>query len=113
MSVSDVEFGMRVKQLRKELGRSQASVSEATGISQGGLSKMESGLYAVSLHQAVALSAALGVSLQDLLTGTRPDEGDLLVEVARLNAEIARLRAGLIRVGNHASAIERGEAATS
>ena len=108
MSAIDAEFGARLKQLRKDQGRSQASLSATTGISQGGLSKMESGLQVVYLYQAVSLSAALGVTLQDLLTGTRPDESDLLAEVARLNAEIARLRAGLRRVAHSAASVERG-----
>lgn len=113
MSAIDVVFGERLKQFRKEQCRSQASLSAATGISQGGLSKMESGIQVVYLYQAVALSAALGVTLQDLLTGTRPDESDLLVEIARLNAEIGRLRAGLTRVGFLASSIEHGAAESS
>jgi transcriptional regulator with XRE-family HTH domain len=113
MSAIDVVFGERLKQFRKEQGRSQASLSEVTGVSQAGISKMESGVQVVYLHQAVALTAALGVTLQDLLTGTRPSEDDLLVEVGRLNAEIGRLRSGLARVGHLAASIGRGSEASS
>ncbi|MFO6419239.1 helix-turn-helix domain-containing protein [Hylemonella sp. W303a] len=60
-------FGRNVRQRRRILGFSQERLGELTQMGRPTVAAIEAGRQAVALHQAVALSSALGVSLGELV----------------------------------------------
>jgi transcriptional regulator with XRE-family HTH domain len=60
------EFGLRIKELRKAAGLSQAALAKAAGVSQSRLSDWELGRFAPSITDAPELATALGVTVADL-----------------------------------------------
>ena len=63
----DLLFSVALGQLRKHHKVSQAALSEATGLTASAISKISHGSQRVSITQAVAWTAAVGVSLSDLV----------------------------------------------
>ena len=57
------DVGERIRTRRKELGLKQHEAGATAGIGQPQWSSFESGRSAISLEQAMAVSAALGVSV--------------------------------------------------
>lgn len=64
------KFGERVKELRTELGMSQAGLGKASGFSQSNIGWIEAGSGKDPKKQALALADALGSSPEWLLHGT-------------------------------------------
>lgn len=62
-------IGNRIKSRRKQLGISLGELEKRTGITNSALSKIERGLVAVSAENLYAISQALDVSIEWLLTG--------------------------------------------
>ena len=60
-------FGSTLREVRQERGLSQERLAELTGLSTNFVGEMERGLKAPGLGVIVRLSAALGVSVHDLL----------------------------------------------
>lgn len=92
-------IGDEIRQARLDAGRSQRAVARAAGVSQGYLSKIESGLAEPSLIVLRFLSAALGA---DLAVRTYPNTGprirdrfQLLMEEAVLELVHGRWRPDL------------------
>lgn len=65
-------IGNRIKSRRKQLGISLGELEKRTGITNSALSKIERGLVAVSAENLYAISQALDVSIEWLLTGVEP-----------------------------------------
>lgn len=65
--------GQRMREARKARGLTTAEVAEAAGISQGNYSDMEGGRKSPSIRTLAALSEALGISTDWILTGERPE----------------------------------------
>lgn len=71
-------IGSRIKNRRKQLGISLGELEKRTGITNSALSKIERGLVAVSAENLYAISQALDVSIEWLLTGV--EQGFLIQE---------------------------------
>lgn len=67
-------IGQRIKELREDKGLSLAALAEVTGLKKSGLSSYENDKYEPSAKATVALSEALEVTTDYLLTGKKlPD----------------------------------------
>ena len=62
-----VEFGLRLKELRKEKGLSQEELSEASGLHRTYISDIERGERNVSLKNIEKIAKALGVDMKELI----------------------------------------------
>lgn len=88
----DISICFRMKQLRRELGLTQAEIAEKTGIEKSSVSAYEKGTRAPAAVAAAKIAKALGVSL-DYLCGINDDryEGiiakDVDLDISRLNFE--------------------------
>lgn len=89
--MSDLGMGPRVKELRKLRGLSLQQVSDRAGMTKSWLWEIEQGRQTnPTINSAVALSRALGVSL-DYLTGLSTTMPDLHPEAMRIAVEIDAL----------------------
>lgn len=65
MILTGVEvFGMVVKERRKQLGYTQAYISEVTGISTSFISDLENGKKTVELGKAIFIANLLGLDIE-------------------------------------------------
>ena len=80
-----MSLGTRIRERRKDLGWTQAKLSEESGISQQMLSKLERGV-AFGTTEIVDLARALGVSAYWLETG----EGPMIEEITQEDLQIIR-----------------------
>lgn len=65
MILTSVEvFGMVVKERRKQLGYTQAYISEVTGISTSFISDLENGKKTVELGKAIFIANLLGLDIE-------------------------------------------------
>lgn len=62
----ELAIGRQVRQFRKQLGMNVSDLGNATGLSQGMISKIENGLTSPSLATISALSAALNIPVTSL-----------------------------------------------
>lgn len=63
------DFGVRLEQLREDVGMSQTALAKRAGTSQSAISEMERGNRKPSFNMLRKLARALGVSLPHLLGG--------------------------------------------
>lgn len=68
----DISIGERIKSRRKELNITQVQIREATGISSGNMSGIESGKSLPSASALIELSKVLNCSIDWMLTGNSP-----------------------------------------
>ena len=61
--------GARVRMIREALGRDQASLAKAVGLTRTSIVNLEAGRQRVQLHQLSKLAAALGTTEKHLLRG--------------------------------------------
>lgn len=61
--------GARLRVLRLRLRLNQNAVAESAGISNTALCKIESGAQTIKLEEAIAIGRALGVSIDEFLSG--------------------------------------------
>src|SRR5437870_1060971 len=66
-------IGERIRQRRKELGRTQEALAEAAELSKSFVSEMEGGVAAASGLVYLRVAQALDVQVQWLLTGALPE----------------------------------------
>jgi Zn-dependent peptidase ImmA (M78 family)/transcriptional regulator with XRE-family HTH domain len=83
MTVSHRELGRRIAQARQLRGLSQVELSEAVGLSQSAVSRIESGERSVDSIELAELAAALDLSVLDLLEKTRPLPTALAARLSR------------------------------
>jgi transcriptional regulator with XRE-family HTH domain len=62
--------GERVRALRTGRGLTQVRLAERAGISRPSLANVEAGRQNIGVRQLCSLAAALGVRVEELLTGT-------------------------------------------
>lgn len=92
--MSDLGIGARAKELRKLRGLSLQQVCDRAGMTKSWLWEIEQGRQTnPTINSAVALSRALGVSL-DYLTGLSTTVPDLHPEAIRIAVEIDALLRG-------------------
>lgn len=77
-----VAFSKNLRSWRQARGLSQAELSDFSGIGRATIASIEGCRQAVLLHQAVALSAALDVSLTQLIQTPLGDLEELRGQVA-------------------------------
>ena len=64
MKISDAQsFGAMIKSRRKQLGYTQAFISEMTGLSVSFLSELENGKKTIQLEKAIQVAMLLGLDL--------------------------------------------------
>lgn len=59
--------GQNIKNARVEKGLSTYRISELTGISQSGISKLENGKRSIKVDDLIRIAKALGVTATDLI----------------------------------------------
>ena len=59
--------GMNIRIARRQAGFTQIQLSEATGIDQASISRMENGKQSITLDYLKRIAGALGVPLQELV----------------------------------------------
>ena len=59
--------GTEIREARKRAGITQVQLSEATGIDQASISRMENGRQGITLAYLIRIARALGVDLGDLV----------------------------------------------
>ncbi|MGE8318880.1 MAG: helix-turn-helix domain-containing protein [Comamonas sp.] len=65
----DAAFGAAVRARRAQLGITLDQLAQASGVSPGALSRVERGLLATSLRNAMAIARGLGCELGELVQG--------------------------------------------
>jgi len=70
--IMDTSIGKRIKNRRKELNITQIQIRDATGISSGNMSGIESGKSLPSASALIELSKILNRSIDWILTGSSP-----------------------------------------
>lgn len=78
------KFVESLRTIRTSRGLKQQDVADLTGLSRSTLANIETRRAAVSLDQAVAISSALGFSLELMIDGTAPHHDGLPEIVADL-----------------------------
>lgn len=64
MKITDAQsFGFMIKSRRKQLGYTQAFISEITGLSVSFLSELENGKKTIQLEKAIQVAMLLGMDL--------------------------------------------------
>lgn len=66
-----IQFGERIRELRKERGWRQLDLAEQTGISENYVSDLELGRKEVCLRTIKALAEALNTSIHELMKDVR------------------------------------------
>lgn len=67
-------IGSRVRRLRTEKGYSQDRLAIESHVDQSGLSKFERGGRGIGRHTLTRIARVLGISYEDLVTGTDFDD---------------------------------------
>jgi len=62
-----MNYGIKIKELRKQAGMTQDELSNKSGISQEHISRLENGKFTFNVKTADKLATALGVTLNDLM----------------------------------------------
>jgi transcriptional regulator with XRE-family HTH domain len=68
-----IDVGARVRALRTRLGLGQAECARAAGVDTSSLFRLEKGDQNVTIDMIGRLAVALGVEMDELLEGVRPD----------------------------------------
>ncbi|MBI0532035.1 helix-turn-helix domain-containing protein [Sphingomonas sp. TX0522] len=68
-----VDVGARVRAVRTRLGVGQAECARAAGVDTSSLFRLEKGDQNVTIDMIGRLAVALGVEMDELLVGVRPD----------------------------------------
>ena len=66
MAYEDMDFGKRLRRIRRAADITQEQLAAATGIDAGSITRYETGAVTPGLDKAYALAEALGVTLDDL-----------------------------------------------
>ena len=69
-SEQDAQFGAAVRARRSQLGITLDQLAQSSGVSPGALSRVERGLLATSLRNAMAIARGLGCELGELVQST-------------------------------------------
>lgn len=77
-----MNVGENICRLRTGKGMSQGDLADALGVSRQSISKWETGGAVPELEKLVKLSALFGVTLDELVTGTKPDHPETVTPEA-------------------------------
>ena len=85
MMIYDMEAsGKRLKELRKQAGKTQEQVAEAVGLEPGTISRIERGAKGMSIDSLLMFSEIYGVSMDFILKGDKTGApSDALLEELR------------------------------
>ena len=86
-----VPFHERLRSLRKAKGLTMREMARRVGVPETTYREWEVGR-AIQGEPYVRMSEALGVSLSELLTGQRPDQARLLVEIENMEEGLRQLK---------------------
>ena len=79
-----VASGKRLKELRKQAGKTQEQVAEAVGLEPGTISRIERGAKGMSIDSLLMFSEIYGVSMDFILKGDKTGApSDALLEELR------------------------------
>ena len=85
------EFGMRLKEIRRDKGITQEKLAQEMNVSWNHISKLERGTRSCSLDLLITISKYFGVSTDYLLTGKEMSiERNRILSVIRDLTEIAQ-----------------------
>ena len=80
MYFDPIEFGTRLRELRRSRGLTQSQLAEKLGIEKLHISRMENGVRVCSIDLLVEIAYQLDTSADYLLTGRQP-QSDLIRKV--------------------------------
>ena len=86
-----IDVGDRIIELRKQLGLSQRRLAVLAGVSQSGLSSIESNNKSPSLETLSLICKALNISLSELLNTEKVESDKASFELQQLLAEASKL----------------------
>lgn len=72
-----VNFGMRIREIRKKSGLTLETLADESGVSRAALSKIERCEQSPGLEVAVRIADALGTNLAQILSATEPQRIDV------------------------------------
>jgi transcriptional regulator with XRE-family HTH domain len=91
MDVFRIILGSTIKQLRKNLDKTQAALAENIGVDINTISRYETGATAPSIEHLLNLSAALGVSPMELLPAQNSEAQRNMVIRQDINTKIVNI----------------------
>jgi transcriptional regulator with XRE-family HTH domain len=93
---TDVEqnLALRVVRLRKERGWKQVTLARQTGLRCARLSYLERGIQRFRVSELLAVAAAFGLSVDELILGGRPSGREISGLLRRLEAVVPPEEAG-------------------
>lgn len=91
MYFNQVDFGYRIKILRKRHGMTQDQLATQLGISTDHLGKIELGKRGVSIDLLLELAESLNVSVDFLLSGAAHKPGETRVIIAQIRLLLDKL----------------------
>lgn len=94
MMIYDMEAsGKRLKELRKQAGKTQEQVAEAVGLEPGTISRIERGAKGMSIDSLLMFSEIYGVSTDYILKATmQTDENDRFPDIEKNLPENKRMQ---------------------
>ena len=80
-----IEFGKKINQLRTERGMTQATLSEALGVTRALIHAYESGKRNPSYEKLMEIALLFGVSMDWLFGNTDNQSGAPMIDISSLN----------------------------
>lgn len=99
MRFNQVEFGRRLKALRKERGMTQEELAAALSITPNHLGKIELGKRGISFDVLLGVSEVLDISLDVLIKGKRHISPQALQLIGQMRIALDQLRSYSTRAG--------------
>ena len=93
-----IAVGDRIIELRKHLGLSQRQLATLSGVSQSGLSSIESNSKSPSLETLSLICKALNISLSELLNSEKIESNITSYELQQLLTEASKLSKENIKI---------------
>ena len=93
---NEKETALRLRQIRKERGITQARAAQKLGIGYDSLGRVERGVRGYSLELLICMSELYNVSMDYLVLGRSPEEGMNRKGLEELIRYLLALRSGLV-----------------
>lgn len=87
---AEAGFGGRVKAARQKMRMTQQQLAESVGLDASAISRLEQGLRAIRLGEAVLIAEAIKTDIRSLIYGPQAENKILMAKVARLLGEMNR-----------------------
>lgn len=85
------KVGAAIRSKRDEVGMSQASLADRTGLGRTSITNIEKGGQAILLHQLISVARALRADPRDFLTDLKPDNTEALPPSKKMAELLSRL----------------------